>query len=703
MLNIVTANGLVPLRFDKYWIQEETNGKDSFGLTIPLDDEQYPLIAEEVEAIDAETGLRYVFRQIDEGAQTAACKGVLCLDELKAEIFIGYNSDTHRAAEIVAGIIPENWTVIDRSGVTLRRTVTLEGGTALDIIDAVCKMFSICVRYNNRDRTITLISPKNYTPSGTYLTDELNLKTCNYKGSSKDFATRLYMRGKDGCTFAEINDGKDYVEDHTYSDKVVSTVWIDERYTVKEEMLAAAKAKLHELAVPVRSYECDVIDLARAKSSGAANIYSHLDFSLFSVATLLDRRRNRRVDHQVVRLKRFPGYPEQNVVTLSTVAVTVQSKLNTAYTEVTSPNSNFKGTVQSLLDSLAKSVSEYDGGNLEITKNANGKPNGLRIMDTDDKATATRAMWLNLNGIAYSDSGIDGPYSSVWSFEKSGFIADWIVAGNLSADLITTGKLQDKSGNFLLDLSNGIVKINAEQLTVGSSGVATSDALQNSITLLQSSISSTAEQIELNVSKTYATKNSLSDYTKTNEIRSKFAMDPTNISIESGVISFKSNTITIESDNFNLTGNGEVSAKGTFISIGKYGTSKLYGGNIEFEALKAFTSRISGGAGIEGSNMWPILTLNTDGLHLLGAREIFINTAKLKVQDGYNGTAYLGQSVTKSFISSIETTTTSFTCMTDFHAEGNGYAWNNTTYTIPHISRYTIASMRFIGGVMVTA
>ena len=219
---------------------------------------------------------------------------------------------------------------------------------------------------------------------------------------------------------------------------------------------------------------------------------------------------------------------------------------------------------------------------------------------------------------------------------------------------------------------------------------------------MNSAITQSADSITLEVSKTYATKNSLGEYTKTNEIRSKFAMDPTNISIESGVISFKSNTITIESDNFNLTGNGEVSAKGTFVSIGQYGTSKLYGGNIEFEALKAFTSRISGGVRIEGSNTWPILTLNTDGLHLLGAREIFINTEKLKVQDGYNGTAYLGQSVTKSFISSIEETTMSFTCMTDFHAEGNGYAWNDTTYTIPIISSLVTSNMRFVNGIMVT-
>lgn len=79
-------------------------------------------------------------------------------------------------------------------------------------------------------------------------------------------------------------------------------------------------------------------------------------------------------------------------------------------------------------------------------------------------------------------------------------------------------------------------------------------------TEIKSLIKASEEGIELSVT------NTLKDYTKTSEIRSRFAMDPTSITIESGVITFDSNTISINSDNFKLSASGEVTAKGSFNS-----------------------------------------------------------------------------------------------------------------------------------------
>lgn len=59
---------------------------------------------------------------------------------------------------------------------------------------------------------------------------------------------------------------------------------------------------------------------------------------------------------------------------------------------------------------------------------------------------------------------------------------------------------------------------------------------------LQSNITQTAESITAEVSKKVGE----------NEIRSKFAMSPENIDIESGQVNFKSNTLTIDSENFQL-------------------------------------------------------------------------------------------------------------------------------------------------------
>lgn len=65
---------------------------------------------------------------------------------------------------------------------------------------------------------------------------------------------------------------------------------------------------------------------------------------------------------------------------------------------------------------------------------------------------------------------------------------------------------------------------------------------------LQSNITQTADSITAEVSKKVGE----------DEIRSKFAMSPENIDIESGQVNFKANTLTIDSDNFQLDEYGKV-------------------------------------------------------------------------------------------------------------------------------------------------
>ena len=93
---------------------------------------------------------------------------------------------------------------------------------------------------------------------------------------------------------------------------MISIGWSDERYTIKENLLAAAKEKLAELAYPVRSYECDVVNLNE-------------DMWLYKVVTLIDRRRKTRVNHQVVEYKEYPLRHANDVITLSSTAPKIEN------------------------------------------------------------------------------------------------------------------------------------------------------------------------------------------------------------------------------------------------------------------------------------------------------------------------------------------------------------------------------------------
>ena len=113
-----------------------------------------------------------------------------------------------------------------------------------------------------------------------------------------------------------------------------------------------------------------------------------------------------------------------------------------------------------------------------------------------------------------------------------------------------------------------------------SANAATDGKLKNYSTTSQmnAAIDLSASNITLEVSRTYATQSSLSGYTKTNEVRSRFAMDPTSVTISSGRITFNSNTLVINSSNFSLDSNGAV----TLRSNGSNGYVQIYNSYITF-------------------------------------------------------------------------------------------------------------------------
>lgn len=464
MLKILQADGgQLPLDFDKYFIQEETNGEDQIGFTLPLDHADYKLLAEEVQLLDAEDGQVYRITAIDEGAATANIKGKLELSPLRADMRIPYTNGSDTLAGTVEGVLPAGWTVVDHSLSTIRRTIDLDSATPEDVILGAASAFGgLAIRYKIADKAVHFYAPGDFKAGGVYLTEELNLTSTNFKGSSSGLCTRLYARGKDGLTFAGINGGKDYVENFSYTDKIICAYWEDERYTVAENLLEAAQKKVDASAVPVRSYSCGVVDLAKAwryEEGAGSNIYAHLNIQLLTVATLLDTRRGTRIDHQVVQYKRYPHYPDLNVVTLSTKAPTITTTVKQLQDAIENPSSSFRKQMQSLINQMAAGISGHDGGTMEITFNSDGKPNGIRWGDGDDLATSQKVLWLNLEGVAYGQNGVNGDYSTVWSFAQNGFVADWIVVGTLTANLIKTGLLQSKNGKSWINLDTGAAQL----------------------------------------------------------------------------------------------------------------------------------------------------------------------------------------------------------------------------------------------------
>jgi hypothetical protein len=90
-----------------------------------------------------------------------------------------------------------------------------------------------------------------------------------------------------------------------------------------------------------------------------------------------------------------------------------------------------------------------------FTLNADGKPEEILIMDTDNVLTAVNVWRFNQNGLGHSHNGYQGPYNDVALTADGQINADMITAGSLSANLIKGGTLKlggINNGNGLLQV-----------------------------------------------------------------------------------------------------------------------------------------------------------------------------------------------------------------------------------------------------------
>lgn len=89
--------------------------------------------------------------------------------------------------------------------------------------------------------------------------------------------------------------------------------------------------------------------------------------------------------------------------------------------------------MQTAIDAATAALTGQNGGHLRFGLGADGEPNEMYIMDTDDASTAQKVWRYNLAGWGVSTTGINGPYTMAATLE-SGFIADFITAGTINAN-----------------------------------------------------------------------------------------------------------------------------------------------------------------------------------------------------------------------------------------------------------------------------
>lgn len=477
-MKLYSGSKVYPLSCISNWcITSSLGGSKTMQFDISPQSPEYRLIAEE-ERIEYD-GTYYNIKSINERRTIATVNAEIDLDELKSKIFSTFKYDTISLVQAMSTALDgTNWSMVGAGLVTAKRSFDLTDVTPLDIVNNCTNktMYNVSFDVDNIRKILNVSVPATLA-NNVFFSDELNLKELTFKGSSSGFATRLYAYGKDGLSFAKINNGKEYIDNNSYSDKVIATVWRDERYTKAESLLVDAQEKLKELAVPERSYVCEIIDLARLNKIEYSEFYIRLN----SVIILIDRRRNKRLEHTVIEIKEYPNEPINNTVTLSTSPEKISKKLidnNTRINQLSSTVDKQPTAWQKAIETATALITGASGG--YVVLNPSEKPSELLIMNAPDINTATKIWRFNMNGFGYSSNGYNGPFPLAMTMDGA-IVADFITTGTLNADIIKAGTLQ---GIKIIATTGSIAGWKMESgVLVSDDGTMKLDSVNNTITV----------------------------------------------------------------------------------------------------------------------------------------------------------------------------------------------------------------------------
>lgn len=413
---------------------------------------QYPATGAKVDALKPECYIRtktdeFVLKQIDETDNFNTYTATLNVEELESKVFTaGFETVEKTIRECLETAFDGTGWSIRNCEITKRRTIReSDQQTGWTILQKALSTYRCECIIDTLQKAIDIYD-RIGEDKGAYFIEGLNLKKVTRKSDTYDFYTRIYPIGKDGLT-PETVLGKDYIDNHKYSNKVKACVWKDERYTVVQSLIEDAEAKLEEISKPYKQYTAEVQDLAKQ-----SDIYKNiLDYGIGDTVTLISKQKGIKDKQRIVKIVEYPESPEKNTVELSNVNKTFaeiqQEEVDAETDRATAEEDNLSKDITNITvrvdkneDSIEAEVADRTRENLEL---------GTKISQTAHKVSVAATGGDKYVGITiqlYDENGnLIDTTSGAANITITGFVTfnDLANAGSttINGANITTGKI----------------------------------------------------------------------------------------------------------------------------------------------------------------------------------------------------------------------------------------------------------------------
>ena len=200
-----------------------------------------------------------------------------------------------------------------------RRSIDVENITFLATLEEVLSLWFLEIEFDTLNKQV-IFHHKRGENKGVYFTSQLNLRKIDLEVDTYEYATRLVPVGKDNLRIASVNGGLNYVSNYAYSDKIITAVWVDTRYTSATNLRDDAILKLAELSSPLRVYGCDIVDLSAQNPM--------LSYELGDTVTLINEQLGIKDVQRIMKMEVYPYDSEKNTAELANRRGTFQDIQN---------------------------------------------------------------------------------------------------------------------------------------------------------------------------------------------------------------------------------------------------------------------------------------------------------------------------------------------------------------------------------------
>lgn len=203
------------------------------------------------------------------------------------------------------------WKFVNRTSTPARtRDIYIQNQTVWEALKVLCEVYFIEMTVDTHTHTITAYDSVGQD-NGVFFISDMNLVNFRKDTNTHKLITRLIPIGKDGLNIMSVNGGKDYIDNNTYSDKLLYGLWMQSAYTNPTQLKEDATKWLAEYAKPYITYNIDIIDLYRLNGNQL------FKFNVGDGVTIFDKVTEEKVSQRVVKIEIYPQDPTRNTLELS--------------------------------------------------------------------------------------------------------------------------------------------------------------------------------------------------------------------------------------------------------------------------------------------------------------------------------------------------------------------------------------------------